>query len=378
VSLPPSVDLQTYYAPAQGLTGAALANALHQIIDDHTVIDNGNIGEIMKVIDEAANDDTAVRLLYSNANLPKSSFNIGGGWNREHTWPRSDGVGDDGPDYSDLHHLFPCKETVNSLRGNLPFDESTNLESDPFAPESFKDGDTWEPFDRDKGVVARALLYMMVRYDGADSLTSDLILGDSTGAVGIHGVLSTLLAWHRAHPPTDYERTRNEAIYAGVAVGPTTYRQGNRNPFIDFPQFADAIFGTAGQYNFSRWQLDRFNFNDLGDPTISGEDADSDGDGTDNYGEYLQNGDPAAGDDRFLEVVRNGNQLTLIFHRPKGAPEAPVLESSTTLLGGSWSDVAGWQTATTVTDLGNYERLTYLTTINPLAEKRRFWRVIYE
>jgi len=378
VSLPPSVDLQTYYAPAQGLSGNALANALHQIIDDYTVIEYGNLGEIMKVIDEAESDDTAVRLIYSNANLPKSSFNIGGGWNREHVWPRSDGVNDDGPDYSDLHHLFPAKETVNSLRSNLPFDESDNLESDPFAPESFKDGNSWEPHDRDKGVVARALLYMMVRYDGGEALTSDLILGDSTGSVGTHGVLSTLLAWHRAHPPTDYERSRNNAIYAGVSVGATTYRQGNRNPFIDFPQFADAIFGTSGQYSFSQWQLDRFNFNDLGDPAISGEDADSDGDGTDNYGEYLQNGDPAAGDDRFLEVVRNGNQLTLIFHRPKGAPEAPVLESSTTLLGGSWSDVAGWQASTTVTDLGNYEKLSYLTTINPLAEKRRFWRVIYE
>lgn len=378
VSLPPSVDLQTYYAPAQGLSGTALADALHQIIDDHTVIEYGNLGEIMKVIDEAESDDAAVRLIYSNANLPKSSFNIGGGWNREHVWPRSDGVNDDGPDYSDLHHLFPSKETVNALRGNFPFDESDNLESDPFAPESFKDGNSWEPHDRDKGVVARALLYMMVRYDGGESLTSDLILGDSTGAVGTHGVLSTLLAWHRAHPPTDYERSRNNAIYAGVTVGSTTYRQGNRNPFIDFPQFADAIFATAGQYSFSQWQLDRFTFNDLADPAVSGEDADRDGDGTDNYGEYLQNGDPAAGDDRFLEMVRNGNQLTLVFQRPKGAPEAPVLQTSTTLLPGSWTEVAGWQANTTVTDLGSYEKLSYLTTINPTLETRRIWRVVYE
>jgi endonuclease I len=378
VSLPPSVDLQTYYAPAQGLTGVALANALHQIIDDQTVIDYGVIGEIMKVIDEAGNDEAAVRLLYSNANLPKSSFNIGGGWNREHTWPRSDGVGEDGPDYSDLHHLFPCKETVNSLRGNLPFDESTNQESDPFAPESFKDSNSWEPLDRDKGVVARALLYMMVRYDGGESLTTDLVLDDSTGSVGTHGVLSTLLAWHRAHPPTDYERARNNAIYAGVTVGATTYRQGNRNPFIDFPYFAEALYPGTGDYSFNRWQFERFSFTQLADPSIVGEDADADGDGTDNYGEYLQNGDPNSGDDRALEFIRNGNQLTLIFHRPKGAPEAPDLESSITLLGGSWTEVTGWEAAAVVADLGNYERLTYTTTINPIVDKRRFWRVIYK
>lgn len=374
----PNVDLQSYYGPARGLTGTALAAALHEIIDGQNVIDYGLIGEIMKVIDESATNSTEVRLIYSNAGLPKTSFNIGGGWNREHVWPRSDGVGEDGPDFADLHHLFPCKETVNSLRGALPFDESTDLESDPFAPESFKDSNSWEPLDRDKGVVARALLYMMVRYDGMESLTSDLVLADNTAPVGAHGVLSTLLEWHRAHPPTEYERSRNDAIYAGVEVGGINYAQGNRNPFIDFPQFADALFPGVGEYSFNRWQLDRFNFAQLADPNVSGEDADDDGDGTDNYGEYLQNGDPNSGDDRALEFIRNGNQLTLIFHRPKGAPEAPDLESSISLLGGSWTEVAGWEAAAIISDLGNYERLSYTTTINPAADKRRFWRVIYK
>lgn len=377
VAIQPSVDLQTYYAPAQGLGGNALVTALHQIIDDHTVIEYGELGEIMKVIDEAADDEASVRLLYSNANLPKSSFNIGGGWNREHVWPRSDGVGDEGPDYSDLHHLFPSKETVNSLRGNLPFDESTDVQSDPFAPESFKDGDSWEPLDRDKGVVARALLYMMVRYDGAEALTSDLMLGDATGAVGTHGVLSTLLAWHRAHPPTDYERSRNDAIYAGIDVGGTVYRQGNRNPFIDIPQFADAIFLGAGEYSYGKWQLDEFTFNQLADPAVSGQDVDIDGDGTDNYGEYLQMGDPRNGGDLFLEVVRTGNQLTLTFHRPKGSIEVPVLQTSPSLLGGSWVEVVGWEGSATQTDLGNYLRFTYNAAIDSI-ETRRNWRVFYD
>jgi hypothetical protein len=161
-------------------------------------------------------------------------------------------------------------------------------------------------------------------------------------------------------------------------VGATTYRQGNRNPFIDFPQFADATFATAGQYSFSQWQLDHFTFNDLADAAVSGEDADSEGDGTDNYGEYLQNGDPAAGDDRFLEVVRNGSQLTLIFHRPKGSVEVPVVQTTTTLINGSWLDVAGWETSATITDLGNYLRYSYGAVINPVADTRRHWRVFYE
>ncbi len=377
VALQPSVDLQTYYAPARGLMGPALAAALHDLIDGHTVIDYGLLGEIMKVIDESANDDTAVRLIYSNATLPKSSFNIGGGWNREHVWPRSDGVNDDGPDYSDLHHLFPAKETVNSLRGNLPFDESTNLESDPFSPESFKDGNSWEPLDRDKGVVARALLYMMVRYDGGESLTSDLLLADNTSPVGTHGVFSTLLAWHRAHPPTDYERSRNEAIYAGVAVGATTYRQGNRNPFIDVPQFADALFLPSGENSFSKWQLRYFTYDDLANPAISGRNVDADGDGIGNYGEFLTGGDPLGGDDSPLTVTNHNGQITLVFKRPVGAVEIAKIQTSTTLQAASWSGVPNWEASATVVTAGDYQQVTYTTTILP-GEARRFWRVTFE
>ena len=117
VNLPPNTEIQNYYAMATGLTGTALQSALHEIVDNHTVIDYNTADEVMQVID--AVDTTNIRLIYSNANLPKTSF-VGTvpdavAWNREHVWPRNDGVGQDGADFSDLHHLFPCQVNVNSL-----------------------------------------------------------------------------------------------------------------------------------------------------------------------------------------------------------------------------------------------------------------------
>lgn len=369
VTLPPSTNLANYYAPAAGLTGTALQTALHNIIDDHVVIDYNTVDDVMRVIDEAANDSSAVRLLYSNANLPKTSTS----WNREHVWPRSDGVGDEGADYSDIHHLFPCKDTVNSLRSNLVFDESANLDSDPFAPESFKDGDSWEPHDRDKGVVARALLYMMVRYDGGDVLTTDLMLSDSTGATGTHGVLSTLLAWHKAHPPTDYERNRNNLIYSGVSISGVTRGQGNRNPFIDFPQFADALFLNSTTQSFNKWQVQRFNFSQLQNSTLTGPGGDADGDGRSNYAEYLLGGNPNAGSDEPLAAARTGNNLTLTFRRPKGITEQARIEVSSNLA--SWTTVPGWETASVITDEGDYQRIDYTLTI---TLDGKFYRVVFQ
>jgi endonuclease I len=373
VTLPPNTNLSTYYAPAAGLTGSALQTALHNIIDEHVIIDYGTIDEVMQVIDEAAPGSDQVRLIYSNATLPKTSNNISGGWNREHVWPRSDGVGEDGADYSDLHHLFPCKDTVNSLRSNKPFDISSNQNSDPFAPESWGDGDSWEPLNRDKGLVARALLYMMVRYEGGESLVTDLQLADNPSPVGTMGVLSTLLNWHALYPPTDYERNRNNAIYGGVQVNGITRGQGNRNPFIDFPQFADALYLNTTTQSFSKWQLQRFSFSQLQNSTLTSPTGDADGDGRSNYAEFLLGGNPNAGTDEPLAAARTGNNLTLTFRRPKGVTEQARIEVSSNLI--QWDPIPGWETASVITDEGDYQRLDYTLTI---TVDGKFYRVVFE
>jgi hypothetical protein len=214
---------------------------------------------------------------------------------------------------------------------------------------------------------------MMTRYDGSDVLSSDLILANNTSATGTHGVLSTLLAWHAAHPPTDYERNRNNAIYSGVNVSGIIRAQGNRNPFIDFPQFADAIFLSTAAQSFSKWQVQRFNFAQLQNSTLTGPGGDADGDGRSNYAEYLLGGNPNAGNDEPLAAARSGNNLTLTFRRPKGITEQARIEVSSNL--SSWITVPGWEAASVITDEGDYQRLDYTLTI---TLDGKFYRVVFQ
>lgn len=118
----------------------------------------------------------------------------------------------------------------------------------------------FEPQDSDKGDIARAIFYMVARYnylsgsdpDGIDSnnpnleLTQSLSYWENKGYVstttktGKMGIMTDLLAWHHADPVDSYEIHRNNLLY-------TNYTN-NRNPFIDFPDWVDYIWGTV-EYN---------------------------------------------------------------------------------------------------------------------------------
>ena len=77
------------------------------------------------------------------------------------------------------------------------------------------------------------MFYMATRYEG-ESGDPDLELVDYTGTDGpIFGKLSTLIEWNAEDPVDDFERNRNDVVYS---------YQGNRNPFIDHPEFVDAIY----------------------------------------------------------------------------------------------------------------------------------------
>jgi hypothetical protein len=203
------------------------------------------------------------------------------------------------------------------------------------------------------------------------------MLADNPSPTGTHGVLSTLLTWHQAHPPTDYERTRNNLIYSGVSISGITRGQGNRNPFIDFPQFADAIFLDATRTSFSKWQTQRFTLAQLQNAALSGPNGDLDGDGRSNYFEFLFGGNPTAGNEESLTVTRTGNQITLTFYRPKGVTEQARIESMTAAFGSSWQTVLDWQSSSTITDLGDYERIEFSTPI-PVGAGGLLYRVVSE
>ncbi len=226
-----------YYYNAQGLTGDQLKSVLHNIIDNHVEFSYNDLRDfILKNTDEDPNNSSNVILLYTGRSQGKNTF--GGGandWNREHVWAKSHGdFGNNPPAGTDAHHIRPTDASVNSTRGNLDFDMGGSPVAE--APGCYRDGDSFEPRDAIKGDVARMIFYMATRYDGGGG-EPDLEVVDAvnTSPNPQHGKLSQLILWNAQDPPDDFEMNRNDVIYYQY--------QENRNPFIDHPEYVEAIWG---------------------------------------------------------------------------------------------------------------------------------------
>lgn len=236
-----------YYSTADGLNGAALKSALHNVIDDHNTYPysstNTDVWDILKESDRDPNNPNNVILFYSGWSVDADQeYNSGSGWSREHVWAKSRGDFGltQGPG-TDAHHLRPADITVNSARNSRWFDEADFEYIDGDGPTgSFTSSNEWiwEPRPEVKGDVARMLFYMVVRYEGdtgeVDLELVDFIPADNNTNDPIHAKLSTLLTWHNDDPVDAFEQNRNEVVFG---------YQGNRNPFIDNPSWACDIWG---------------------------------------------------------------------------------------------------------------------------------------
>lgn len=237
LSEPPRAASGYYDTIPADATGAPLRAALHDLIDDHYQLDYRELWVALAYTDADPDDPGRVVLFYTGWTLPADAHgNDPSGWNREHVWAKSRGDFGNRPGAgTDLHFIRPTDVTVNGARGNKAFDDGGDLYTDGDGPTACRsDRDSWEPRDEVKGDVARALFYAAVRYEDADL---DLELIDYAQGQGdklpVHGVLSTLLRWHAADPPDDFERRRNDRVEE---------LQGNRNPFVDRPEFVGRAF----------------------------------------------------------------------------------------------------------------------------------------
>lgn len=238
-----------YYDSLEGLSGAALKQAIQNIIANPAVVHAHNYGdiiEILKTADQNPKNSNQVWLLYVEQSRSKLDFQDTGintgKWNREHIYPQSRGGYTDGtnstPDginvwlptnaddilagHADAHHLRAEDGAENSLRSNK--DYGLTGYNGPTGTLG-----SW------KGDVARSVFYMAVRYNGLSVVNGDI--ADTT--VGQLGDLASLLTWNTLDPSDDFEMNRNNYIYTW---------QVNRNPFIDYPDLANYIWGAkAGQ-----------------------------------------------------------------------------------------------------------------------------------
>ena len=241
-----------YYDSLEGLSGNALKQAVQDIIANPAVVRAHNYGDIEFILKEADKNplnSNQVWQMYVESPKPILDYQTGssniGVWNREHIFPQSrggfsggtsstaDGIGvwlptnadDILSGHADAHHLRAEDGAENSTRSNRDYGSDYN---GPIGSQGSWNGD-----------VSRALFYMAVRYNGLN-----LVNGNPSDAiVGQIGDLATLLTWNTTDPRDDFEMNRNNYIYTW---------QMNRNPFIDYPNLADYIFGANfGQQWFS-------------------------------------------------------------------------------------------------------------------------------
>ncbi|HBL74705.1 MAG: hypothetical protein A2W90_24215 [Bacteroidetes bacterium GWF2_42_66] len=229
-----------YYNNAEGKKGDALKSALHTIISGHVDYSYNNAKYLLNYCDADPANPANVILLYTQRSQSSDTYGTGGDYiNREHVWAKSHGdFADIRPMDSDVHNLHPADASVNQIRSNRDFDKvSPNGTQAAEAPGTWYNTNAWEPSDAVKGQVARAILYMDVRYEGTNGeMNLTAVNGTGTYPQPQHGNLQALLEWNRQFPPTNFERRRNERVFN---------MQLNRNPFVDYPEYADLIWGSS-------------------------------------------------------------------------------------------------------------------------------------
>jgi endonuclease I len=225
-----------YYSTAEGKTGAALLAALDRIVCRARVLgyDAARDSMYANVEDPDNNDLLADVYVGRVATVNSRATAVTANFNTEHSWPQSKGAQAD-PAMSDIHHLFPSDETANSQRSNLPFGIVAGTPTWT-SPDPDSDGDVskkglnaankevFEPRNAKKGDIARAILYFYVRYNSRRP--PNYTLENFTIEE------ETLKQWSAADPPDAFEQQRNSLAFRA---------QGNRNPFVDHPEWVTAI-----------------------------------------------------------------------------------------------------------------------------------------
>lgn len=236
-----------YYNSAAGLEGEELRLALHNIIDGHTSVSYDDLWDVY--VDTDKRSDGKVWDTYSTCSFTFGSDqcgsygNICDCYNREHTVPQS-WFNEASPMVSDAFHVIPTDGKVNGYRSNYPFGECNSgttyglgkLGSCTYPGYS---GTVFEPADEYKGDMARIYFYMATRYmDVIDNWPGGASFDADNLSIWTRNMM---LQWHHDDPVSQKEIDRNNAVHD---------YQHNRNPYVDNPTWADAVWDPDYVPNF--------------------------------------------------------------------------------------------------------------------------------
>ena len=242
-----------YYDAIDGKQDSVLKSTLGQIIRPHTAIPYGSGADKTWGVFYYSDQDEEGYCMDMYCDKWKKFTSVGAvvsGCNIEHSFAKSWWGGSKNDAYKDCYHLNPSNTTANSSRSNYPLGVPTKDLKDQSVTGSLKvgratyEGETFwvfEPKDEYKGDFARAYFYMATCYgdeltwrlDNKDvgskyAMRNDSYLEFRDWEIEVH------ITWHRQDPVSEKETKRMDAV---------SDFQHNRNPFIDYPDLAEYIWG---------------------------------------------------------------------------------------------------------------------------------------
>ena len=276
-----STSISSYYSSSStAYSGTQLLGQLHDLITSthktYTTYDDNGKNLYQQNTDQWYNASGSkvsgyLRDFYSGVQWPNAwaatAGNTSGGYNREHVWCQSlsNGLWGTTGGGSDMHHLRPTEVRINSTRNNNLYGEVSNRDSykvysklgtnTTYAHGGYLSNSVFEPIDSVKGDVARIVFYVYTHYNsysvsavfgsyastngsGSSSYfaTSKLPITNLVSASSESAAWTMLMKWNNNDPVDTMEAKRNEqcAVY-----------QGNRNPFIDYPDLANCCWGSS-------------------------------------------------------------------------------------------------------------------------------------
>lgn len=266
-------DYDGYYKDLTWTDGEDLKQKLYDIMrkDYHPlsyVVSSKANWETNTLADHKMDDFEILDVIYSPDDVFYKDTNKK--WQREHAFCASLMTGSGTTNAvkqlgraTDFHNLIASSQNGNSSRGNKNYgvaDKTSASYTDRTVNNGFDgysfDEKTFEPGNKDKGRVARAIFYMATMYketeeDTINNITmkgltiveEDVPYVSGNNCNFAIGHLSELLSWNNAYAVDYLEMQHNVSVYSDISFG-SEFAQGNRNPYVDFPELVDYVFGS--------------------------------------------------------------------------------------------------------------------------------------
>lgn len=241
-----------YYSSLKGKKGAELKTAIHNIIKNAKVLEYGSKkGQTWWGFWSTDRDERGYFIDRYSAEKEwvksTSQGAAGAGMNIEHSFPKSWWGGEKVQAYKDLYNLMPCESKINSTKSNYPMGKVVSGDKGngwTKVGEGTDGKKYWEPADPWKGDFARGYMYMATAYQDYNWSGNQALQILQQGAYPTlkEWAYKLYIQWAKADKPDAVEIKRNNDV-AKI--------QGNRNPYVDFPNLMEYVWGDSTNIAFN-------------------------------------------------------------------------------------------------------------------------------